>query len=56
MLPVQPANINRPGSRAGSMLVQNGKYSRKEGQSLAVDNNGREQDVIMEDLEKVSQI
>uniref|UniRef100_A0A3P9JN47 Neuropeptide FF receptor 2 n=1 Tax=Oryzias latipes TaxID=8090 RepID=A0A3P9JN47_ORYLA len=56
VLPVQPANINRPGSRAGSMLVQNGKYSRKEGQSLAVENNGREQDVIMEDLEKVSQI
>uniref|UniRef100_A0A3P9KR21 Neuropeptide FF receptor 2 n=1 Tax=Oryzias latipes TaxID=8090 RepID=A0A3P9KR21_ORYLA len=56
VLPVQPASINRPGSRAGSMLVQNGKYSRKEGQSLAGENNGRDQDVIMEDLEKVSQI
>ncbi|XP_024155596.1 neuropeptide FF receptor 2 [Oryzias melastigma] len=56
VLPVQSANSNRPGAGAGSVLVQNGKCSCKEGDSLVRQNNDREQDVIMEDLEKVSQI
>ncbi|XP_061589331.1 neuropeptide FF receptor 2-like [Cololabis saira] len=56
VLPVQPANPSRPGSRAGSVLVGNGKCSCQEGEGLGGRNDVIEQDLIMEDLEKVSQI
>ncbi|KAM4528191.1 neuropeptide FF receptor 2-like [Odontesthes bonariensis] len=56
VLPVQPANPSRSGSRVGSVLVGNGKSSCQEGESLAGRNDVKEQDLIMEDLEKVSQI
>lgn len=56
MVPVQPAKPSRPGSRAGSVLVENEKRSCQEGEGLADRNDIRDQDLIMEDLEKMSQI
>ncbi|XP_070845203.1 neuropeptide FF receptor 2-like [Chaetodon trifascialis] len=50
--PVQPAALNR----SGSGLVENGKCSCQEGGCLAGRGDIKEQDLIMEDLEKVSQI
>ncbi|XP_069556869.1 neuropeptide FF receptor 2-like [Brachyistius frenatus] len=57
VLPVQPAA--RSGSRVGSVLVGNGKCSYQEGQCLSRRNESKtvkEQDLIIENLEKVSQI
>ncbi|XP_050928957.1 neuropeptide FF receptor 2-like [Lates calcarifer] len=50
VLPVQPAEISR------SVLVGNGKCSCQDGGCLASRGDIKEQDLIMEDLEKVSQI
>ncbi|KAM9734826.1 neuropeptide FF receptor 2-like [Menidia menidia] len=52
VLPVQRANHSRSGSRVGSMVVGNGK----EGESLADRKDVNKQDLILEDLENVSQI
>lgn len=54
VLPVQPAALRRSGSEGRSGLVGNRKCSCQEGGRLAGDI--KEQDLIMEDLEKVSQI
>lgn len=51
VLPVQPAALSRSGSGVRPRLVRNGKCSYQEGGS-----DIKEQDLIMEDLEKVSQI
>lgn len=51
VLPVQPPILSRSGSGVRSVLVSNGKCSCQEGGSHI-----KEQDLIMEDLEKVSQI
>ncbi|XP_037609015.1 neuropeptide FF receptor 2-like [Sebastes umbrosus] len=51
VLPVHPAVLSRSGSAVRSVLVGNGKCSCQEGGSHI-----KEQDLIMEDLEKVSQI
>ncbi|XP_049460266.1 neuropeptide FF receptor 2-like [Epinephelus fuscoguttatus] len=56
VLPVQPAVLSRSGSRASSVLRKNGKCSCQEGGSLAAKSHIKEQDLIMEDLEMVSQI
>lgn len=56
VLPVHPAARSRPVSRAGSLFIGNGMCSCQEGDRLAGRNNVREDDLIMEDLEKVSQI
>uniref|UniRef100_A0A3Q2DL20 Neuropeptide FF receptor 2 n=1 Tax=Cyprinodon variegatus TaxID=28743 RepID=A0A3Q2DL20_CYPVA len=56
VLPVHPKSHSRPVSRAGSLFVGNGGCSRREDDCLASRNAVREQDLIMEDLEKMSQI
>uniref|UniRef100_A0A3B4ZF20 Neuropeptide FF receptor 2 n=1 Tax=Stegastes partitus TaxID=144197 RepID=A0A3B4ZF20_9TELE len=56
VVPVQPAALSRSGSGGGSVLVGNGKCSYQEGECLADRNDIKEQDLVMEDLEKVSQI
>lgn len=56
VLPVQPAALSRSGSAVGSALVGNGKCSCQEGGCLTRRSDVNEQDLIMEDLEKVSQI
>ncbi|XP_028274008.1 neuropeptide FF receptor 2 [Parambassis ranga] len=56
VVPVQPAVVSRSGSRVGSMLVGNGTCSCHEGECLGGKGDIKEQDLIMEDLEKVSQI
>lgn len=56
VLPVQPAGLSRSGSGMRSVLVGNGKCSSQEGGYLAGRSDIKEQDLIMEDLEKVSQI
>ncbi|XP_070706757.1 neuropeptide FF receptor 2-like [Pempheris klunzingeri] len=56
VLPVQPAALSRSGSEVRSVLVGNGKNSCQEEMHLAHRNHSKEQDLIMEDLEKVSQI
>ncbi|XP_062290673.1 neuropeptide FF receptor 2-like [Scomber scombrus] len=56
VLPVQPATLSRSGSGLGSVLVGNGKCSYQEAECLAGKGDIKEQDLIMEDLEKVSQI
>lgn len=56
VLPARPAALSRSGSRVGSGVVENGKCSCKEGSFLASKSDNKEQDLIMEDLEKVSQI
>ncbi|KAF3701819.1 Neuropeptide FF receptor 2 [Channa argus] len=50
--PVEPAAL----SRSGSAVVENGKWSCKDGECLASRGHVKEQDLIMEDLENVSQI
>ncbi|GLD73855.1 neuropeptide FF receptor 2-like protein, partial [Lates japonicus] len=50
VLPVQPAELSR------SVLVGNGKCSCQDGGCLASRGDIKEQDLIMEDLEKVSQL
>ncbi|KAL6096602.1 npffr2 [Pungitius sinensis] len=52
--PLQPAVLSRRSSGVGS--VGSGKRSRKEGGSLSAKSHVKEQDLIVEDLEKVSQI
>ncbi|XP_038550410.1 neuropeptide FF receptor 2-like [Micropterus salmoides] len=54
VLPVQPAVLSRSGSCVRSVLVGNGKCSCQEGGCLAGSCDIKEQDLIMEDLEKVS--
>lgn len=54
VLPVQLAVFQRSGSGGRSGIVGNGKYSRQEGGRSA--HEIKEQDLIMDDLEKVSQI
>lgn len=56
VLPVQPAILSRSGSGLGSVLVGNGKCSYHDADCLANRVDIKEQDLIMEDLEKVSQI
>uniref|UniRef100_A0A3P8RN33 Neuropeptide FF receptor 2 n=1 Tax=Amphiprion percula TaxID=161767 RepID=A0A3P8RN33_AMPPE len=56
VVPVQPAALSRSGSRGGSALVGNGNCSYQEEECLADRNDIKEQDLVMEDLEKVSQI
>lgn len=56
VLPVQPAALSRSGSGVESVLVENGKCSRQEGGCLASTGHIKEQDLIMEDLENVSQV
>uniref|UniRef100_A0A3Q1EEX9 Neuropeptide FF receptor 2 n=1 Tax=Acanthochromis polyacanthus TaxID=80966 RepID=A0A3Q1EEX9_9TELE len=56
VVPVQPAALSRSGSGGGSALVGNGNCSYQEGECLADRNDPKEQDLVMEDLEKVSQI
>ncbi len=51
VLPVQPAALSKSGSGVRSGLVGNGKCSCEEGGS-----DIKEQDLVMEDLEKASQI
>ncbi|XP_034565949.1 neuropeptide FF receptor 2-like [Notolabrus celidotus] len=55
VLPFQPAAL-RSGSRGGSALLRNGKCSSPEGGCLGGRSDVKEQDLIMEDLEHVSQI
>lgn len=54
VLPVQPAALHRSGSGGRLGIVGNGKCSCQEGGCLA--REIKEQDLIMDDLEKVSQI
>ncbi|XP_068191180.1 neuropeptide FF receptor 2-like [Antennarius striatus] len=54
VLPVQGATLSRSGSGVRPRLVGNGKSSFQDGVSL--DGDIKEQDMILEDLEKVSQI
>ncbi|XP_051268493.1 neuropeptide FF receptor 2-like [Dicentrarchus labrax] len=56
VLPVQPVALSRSGSGVRSGLVGNGKCFCQEGGCLASRSDIKEQDLIMEDLEKVSQI
>ncbi|AWP15603.1 putative neuropeptide FF receptor 2-like [Scophthalmus maximus] len=56
VLPVQPAILSRSGSRVGSVVVGNGRCSYQEEGCLAGRNDIQEQDLIVEDLEKVSHI
>ncbi|XP_054468765.1 neuropeptide FF receptor 2-like [Anoplopoma fimbria] len=56
VLPIQPAVVSRQSSVVRSVLVGNGKCSCQEGGSLAARSHIKEQDLMMEDLEKVSQI
>ncbi|CAB1445746.1 unnamed protein product [Pleuronectes platessa] len=56
VLPVQPAILSRSGSRAGSVFVGNGKCSCQEEGRLSGRHDVNEQDLILEDLEKVSHI
>ncbi|XP_031715853.1 neuropeptide FF receptor 2-like [Anarrhichthys ocellatus] len=56
VLPVQPAVLSRQSSGVRSVLVGNGKYSLKEEGSLATRSHIIEQDLILEDLEKVSHV
>lgn len=56
VLPVQPEALIRSGSVVRVGLVGNGKYSSQEGGRLSGRSDIKEQDLIMEDLEKVSQI
>uniref|UniRef100_A0A672YAR0 Neuropeptide FF receptor 2 n=1 Tax=Sphaeramia orbicularis TaxID=375764 RepID=A0A672YAR0_9TELE len=56
VLPVQPPALSRSHSGLGAVLVGNGKYSCHDAQSSAGRSDIKEQDLIMEDLEKVSQI
>ena len=56
MLPVQPEAHSKSGSVVRSGLVGNGKYSSQEGVCLSGRSDIKEQDLIVEDLEKVSQI
>ncbi|XP_012708466.2 neuropeptide FF receptor 2 isoform X2 [Fundulus heteroclitus] len=56
VLPVHPTAPSRPASRAGSLFVGNGACQCQEGDCLTGGSHVREQDLIMEDLEKVSQI
>ncbi|TKS84801.1 G-protein coupled receptor 74 [Collichthys lucidus] len=56
VLPVQPVALNKSGSGNRSGLVGNGKCSCQEGGSRSGRSDMKEQDLIMEDLEKVSQI
>uniref|UniRef100_A0A3B4TA73 Neuropeptide FF receptor 2 n=1 Tax=Seriola dumerili TaxID=41447 RepID=A0A3B4TA73_SERDU len=53
VLPVRPATLSRSGSGVQSVLVGNGKCSFQE---EGCKNDIKEQDLIMEDLEKVSHI
>uniref|UniRef100_A0A8C2ZTQ6 Neuropeptide FF receptor 2 n=1 Tax=Cyclopterus lumpus TaxID=8103 RepID=A0A8C2ZTQ6_CYCLU len=55
VVPVQPAALSRRSS-VRSVLVGNGKCSLQEGGSLAARSHSKEQDLILEDLDKVSQI
>lgn len=56
VLPVQPAVLSRSGSGVRLVLMENGTRSRQERGSLAARSHIKEQDLIMEDLEKESQI
>ncbi|KAF1377775.1 hypothetical protein PFLUV_G00204240 [Perca fluviatilis] len=56
VLPVQPAVLSRSGSGVRPVLMGNCTCSRQERGSLAARSHIKEQDLIMEDLEKVSQI
>ncbi|MEQ2296628.1 Neuropeptide FF receptor 2 [Ameca splendens] len=56
VLPVHPTAPSRPVSRAGTLFVGKGMCLCQEGDYLAGGNDVIEQDLIMEDLEKVSQI
>ncbi|XP_058473664.1 neuropeptide FF receptor 2-like [Solea solea] len=57
VVPAQPAALSGPGSRVGSVLVGKGMCSFHEEGFLAGRNDNKEQqDLIMEDLEKVSHI
>ncbi|XP_041667468.1 neuropeptide FF receptor 2-like [Cheilinus undulatus] len=56
VLPFQPPVLSRSGSRGGSALVRNGKCGSQERGSLHSRSDVKEQDLIMEDLEQVSQI
>ncbi|KAK2818726.1 hypothetical protein Q5P01_024287 [Channa striata] len=56
VVPVEPAPLSRSGSGAGLAVVENGKWSCKDGERLANRGHVKEQDLIMEDLENVSQI
>lgn len=54
VVPLQPAAFSRRSSGVGS--VGNGNGSRQEGGSLSAKSHVKEPDLIVEDLEKVSQI
>ncbi|CAJ1070381.1 neuropeptide FF receptor 2-like [Xyrichtys novacula] len=56
VLPFQSPALNRSGSRGGSALLRNGKCSGQEGRHSSGKNDVKGQDLIMEDLEQVSQI
>lgn len=56
VLPVQTPTPHRSVSRAGPVFLGNGKCSYQEDECLTDGNDVKEQDLIMEDLEKVSQI
>uniref|UniRef100_UPI0037E7E8FA neuropeptide FF receptor 2-like n=1 Tax=Semicossyphus pulcher TaxID=241346 RepID=UPI0037E7E8FA len=56
VLPFQPPALSRSGSRGGSAIVGNGKCSGQEGGCLSGRSDIKKQDLIMEDLEQVSQI
>nr|UDL18214.1 neuropeptide FF receptor 2 [Larimichthys polyactis] len=56
VLPIQPVALNKSGSGNRSGLVGNGKCSCQEGGPRSGRSDMKEQDLIMEDLEKVSQI
>ncbi|MED6239899.1 Neuropeptide FF receptor 2 [Ataeniobius toweri] len=56
VLPVHPTAPSRPVSRPGTLFVGKGMCLCQEGDYLAGGNDVIEQDLIMEDLEKVSQI
>ncbi|XP_029025886.1 neuropeptide FF receptor 2-like [Betta splendens] len=56
VLPVQPDALSGSGSGGGSVLVENGRCSHQEGGRLAGTGLIKDQELIMEDLENVSQV
>ncbi|KAM6975872.1 neuropeptide FF receptor 2 [Tautogolabrus adspersus] len=56
VLPFHPPAFDRSGSRGESALARNGNCAGQEGSSLRGRSDIKEQDLILEDLEQVSQI
>uniref|UniRef100_A0A3Q4GV61 Neuropeptide FF receptor 2 n=1 Tax=Neolamprologus brichardi TaxID=32507 RepID=A0A3Q4GV61_NEOBR len=56
VVPLRPVAPSRSGSGVGSGLVENRKSSSQEEECLSGKNDIKEQDVIMEDLKRVSKI